>query len=261
MSTAAAAAVHVERRGRGVARVVLDRPPVNVLDLAALDELDSDLQRVAADPEVRLVVLTGAGKAFCAGLDVADHLPERVDAMLDAFRRVVGRLLSMEAPVVAAINGAALGGGCELVLACDVVLARGGVRMGVPEVKLGAIPPVAAALLPGLVGRQRALDLILTGETVTAEDAERIGLVTRALSSEPGEFEAGVEAYVGAMAALSRPVLRLAKRTTAEAGAVGGFAGLVRAEAAYRSELMPLEDAREGIEAFLEKRAPVWRDA
>lgn len=251
--------VRVDRsRDDDVVRLVLDRPPANVLDVAALRELDVALEELAENEELRLLVLSGAGRAFCAGVDVADHLPDRVETTLELFGWVVDRLLEFPAPVVAAVNGAALGGGLELALACDVVLARRGAAVGQPEIRLGVFPPAAAALLPRLVGRQRALDLILTGRTMDAAEARDAGLVQELLDEEG--FEEEVETYVARMAGLSRPVLRLAKRAvTTWTGRPVGEA-IREAERLYLDELMALEDPREGLAAFLEKREPRWRD-
>ena len=250
--------VSVERSD-GLHRVVLDRPPLNILDIQGMEALGRALDAVSDDPEAKVLLLTGQGRAFCAGVDVADHAEDRVDQMLRAFHAVVERLLSVEIPVVAAVNGPALGGGCELVLAADVVLGRAGATLGQPEIRLGLFPPAAAVLLPRLIGRQAALDLLLSGRTVEMTEARDLGLISRVL---PGDrFREEVEAYVAEMASLSRPVLRLTKRAVGEASALPLDAALERAESIYRDELMALQDPHEGLAAFLEKRAPVWRDA
>jgi cyclohexa-1,5-dienecarbonyl-CoA hydratase len=159
-------------------------------------------------------------------------------------------------PVVAAIHGPTLGGGCEVAAACDLVLAADDVRLGQPEIRLGVFPPAAAALLPRLVGRQRALDLLLTGRTVLAEEALRLGLVTRVLPRDG--FEEGVEAFVQELAARSRPVLALAKRAVVENLERPLSAALDAADHLYLTELMALRDPHEGLAAFMEKREPVW---
>lgn len=242
----------------GVLRLVLDRPPLNVLDEAALADLETALER-AAGSSAKALCLSGHGKAFCAGVAVEDHLPDRVDATLARFRRVVERLLELPMPVVAAVHGAALGGGCELVAACDVVLAREDARLGQPEIRLGVFPPAACALLPRLVGRQRALELILTGRTLDAREALEAGLVQQVL---PGEgFEGRVETFLAQLAGLSRPVLRLAKQAVVDGLERPLAEALEGAESTYLEELMTLRDPVEGLQSFLEKREPVWRDA
>jgi cyclohexa-1,5-dienecarbonyl-CoA hydratase len=241
-----------------VAHLVLDRPPLNILDLALLDALDRALAVLSDERSLKCLVVRGAGRAFCAGVDVADHTDERVGPMLRRFHAVVGRLLEFPVPVIAAVHGAALGGGAELMLAADVVLARDDVRIGFPEIRLGAFPPVAAALLPAEVGRQRALDLVLSGRIVEAAEARDLGLVATILPRE--SFEAEVDAYAARLAGASGAVLRLARRAVREASALPPREGIAAAEALYLGELMALEDAREGVRAFMEKREPAWTE-
>jgi len=246
-------------RSNGVHRIVLDLPPLNILTLEALDALGRAVTGVAEDEDVRVLLLTGRGRAFCAGVDVADHMGVRGETMLDLFHDVIEGLLSLEVPVVVALNGSALGGGCELVLCADVVLARAGTKLGLPETRLGVFPPAATALLPRLVGSQAALDLLLSGRTVEVSEARDIGLVQRVLAGDG--FEQEVDEYVGHLASLSAPVLRLTKKAVRETAATPLLEGLRRAMSIYRDELMTLRDSHEGMEAFLEKRKPVWRDA
>ena len=248
-------------RGRsgGVLRLVLDRPPVNVLHIPMLRELAAALAEVPAEEDLRVLLITGQGKTFCAGVDVDDHTEERVEEMLAAFHGVLSRILTLELPTVAAVNGAALGGGLELASACDVIVARAGAKLGQPEVRLGAFPPAAAALLPRLVGRSRALDLILTGRTFPAEEGEAMGLVARTLPAE--DFEARVDEYARGLASLSGPVLRLAKRAVVDGLDRSLGDALERAEDLYLEELVTLSDAREGLAAFQEKRPPAWSHA
>lgn len=249
--------VGLEQRD-GVARIVLDRPPLNILDIATLQELESVLGELAGDDSLAVIVLTARGRAFCAGIDVADHMGDRVGPMLDTFHSVLERLLSIEAPVVAAVNGAALGGGCELLLACDLVLARDGAKLGQPEIRLGVFPPAAAAFLPLRVGMPHALDMILTGRTLTAAEAHAIGLVSRVIPGD--DFDVAVDEFIADLASLSPPVLRIAKRAT-RLHATGPMERLEAAERMYSQDLMQLTDAHEGLTAFLEKRAPVWKGA
>lgn len=250
-----AGSVQYARTG-GIGRITLARPPLNVLDLAMFEALQTALTEAAADRRLVVLALRGDGKAFSAGADVADHTADKVERMLTLFHGAIRRLRALEVPVVALVHGAALGGGAELALACDIVLARDDLKLGFPEILLGAFPPVAAALLPGLVGRQRALDLILTGRSLGAAEALQAGLVSRVFSS--AEFETGSEAALSGLAALSPAVLRLAKRAVAVDPAF--LPALDRAEAMYLTELMRLPDAHEGIAAFLAKRPPSWQE-
>lgn len=246
-------------RAAGVARLWLDRPPLNVLHLPMLRELGAALNEEAAARESKVLLLTGAGRAFCAGVDVADHAADRVQETLPLFHSVVRQLMALEFPVVAAVNGPALGGGCELALACDIVWARQDAKIGQPEIQLGVFPPVAAALLPRLIGRARALELVLTGRAISAEEARDWGLVSRVLPADG--FAEAVEEAIGTLTALSRPALCLAKGAVQEGLELPFDAALQRAEDLYLTELMRCEDPHEGLAAFQEKRKPVWKDA
>lgn len=250
--------VRIERDG-AVVRVQLDRPPLNVLDYATIRELYDRLCELSTDRSLKTLVLTGAGRAFCAGVDVADHTPDRAPEMLASFHALLLLLLEFPAPTIALVNGAALGGGCELFLACDVTIARSDAKVGLPEIKLGAFPPFAAVVLPRLLGRQRALDLILSGRTLSGADALACGLVQHCVSADA--FEDFVRQYVNALTASSGPVLRLAKRALLDGQASQVGAALSSCETVYLNQLMQLSDAREGITAFMEKRAPVWQEA
>jgi cyclohexa-1,5-dienecarbonyl-CoA hydratase len=250
-----AATVRLERDG-AVARLVLDRPPVNVLDIATLEALAAAIEAAAADPAVKVVVLAGAGKAFCAGVDVADHTADRVERMLTVFHGVVRRLLALEVPVVGAVHGAALGGGCELALACDVVLARDDLRLGQPEIKLAVFPPAACVLLPALCHRGVAAEMLYGGEPITAAEAREEGLVRRVVP--PDQLEASADSLAQCIARHSGAALRFTKRCVRDAWVVQREL-LFRASRLYVDNLMGTDDAVAGLAGFLEKRHPVWR--
>lgn len=242
----------------GVATITLGRPPLNVLTLAMIDELDTALDVVTPDARVKALVLRASGKAFCAGVDVADHVPGRVDAMIRGFGRLFAKLRAFPVPTIAVVQGAALGGGTELAVSCDLVLAARSARFGQPEISLGVFPPIAAALFPGLIGSQQAARLVLTGELIAAEEAARIGLVTFAI--EDDEVPAHLDVLLKRWRGSSAPVLRLAKRALL-AGADHGIAeALTPIEELYLADLMATDDAVEGVRSFLEKRTPNWRD-
>ena len=260
MTTAVYAASLLVSDEAGVRRIALARPPLNVLTTAMLHQLADAVEQVALHPETKVVVVTGEGpRAFCAGVDVADHTPDRVGDMMQAFNRAVLALLRAEVPVIAALNGTALGGGFEIALACDIILARDGVSLGQPEIRLGVFPPVAAVLLPRLAGRQAALDLILTGRAIASAEARSLGLVANTYPAE--SFEAAVAAYIEVVAGYSGPVLRLAKRAVTETAERPLPDALAAADRLYLEELMALDDPHEGLAAFAEKRAPVWRNS
>jgi cyclohexa-1,5-dienecarbonyl-CoA hydratase len=248
--------VEAQRHGE-VARLTLNRPPLNILDLAALRELRAAVEAAAAEPAVRLIEIRGAGeKAFCAGMEVRDHFPERAPEMLREFHALVRALLYAPRPTLAVVRGHCLGGGMELAMACDFIVAAPGARFGQPEIKLGAFPPVAAALLPRLIGEKKALEMILTGEPISAEEAQRWGLVNRVAA---GDLEAEAEKFSQAILASSSRVGELARRAARFVSRQSFESALREAERIYLEELLPSEDAREGLEAFLAKRPPAWK--
>ncbi|MBI3030152.1 MAG: enoyl-CoA hydratase/isomerase family protein, partial [Candidatus Rokubacteria bacterium] len=165
----------------GVARLVLARPPLNILTIDMMEELNGALERVQSLLEVRALVLAAEGKAFSAGVAVEDHLGDRVKPMLEAFHRIFHLLRALPCPTVAAVQGAALGGGSELATFCDFVIASETATFGQPEIKVGVFPPIAAVHYPVRIGLARTLQLLLTGEVIGAKEAERIGLVDRAV--------------------------------------------------------------------------------
>jgi cyclohexa-1,5-dienecarbonyl-CoA hydratase len=245
------------REGR-VATLTIDRPPLNILDLETLAALDGAIAELAGDGELVAVFLRGAGgRAFSAGVAVRDHVPEKVAAMLGGLHQAIRRLRALPAITVAAVAGHCLGGGMELAMSCDLVIATEDSRFGQPEVDLGCFPPVGAALYPARLGAAGALELLATGRPIGAERAERLGLVQRLLPA--GGLDAGCRQLAAELAGKSAPVLRLIKRAVAAGRDLPFPAALAATERLYLDELAPLEDLREGVAAFLDKRPPVWR--
>lgn len=241
----------------GVATLTLDRPPLNVLTIAMMRELDAALERVGGELGLRAIVLRGQGRAFSAGVDVAEHQGETLGPLLEAFDRLILRVLESPIPTVAVVHGAALGGGCELAVACDLVLVAEDAKLGVPEIKLGVFPPAAAVLFPRLVGTHRAMELILTGEAVSGAEAARIGLANRAVPA--AELDAALGELLGRLRALSGYALGLARRAVVESAGRGPREALERLERLQLDELVPAHDPQEGLQAFLEKRPAVWQ--
>jgi cyclohexa-1,5-dienecarbonyl-CoA hydratase len=245
-------------KSNNIARLTLNKPPLNVMDIAMMEELNAALASLRGDRASKVVVIAAAGKAFSAGVDIADHTKDRVDEMIKKFHAIFHTLWSLEQPVVAAVQGAALGGGCELAIACDFIVASEKAKFGQPEIKVGVFPPIAALVLPRLIARKKAYELVLTGETIDAREAERLGLVNAVAPVE--SFDAAVSAFVGKLTALSGAVLRLAKRAVQTGLDQGADAAFAEIERLYLRDLMATEDAVEGLAAFMEKRAAVWKE-
>jgi enoyl-CoA hydratase/carnithine racemase len=195
-----------------VARVTLDRPPLNLLSPSLLAALGDTFRDLAGDPTLRVVVLAGAGRAFSAGVDVRAMRgldPPGARAFIEGLQRTIEALEAVPVPTVARLHGHVLGGALELVLAADVRLAADGCHLGMPEVAVGIPSVIHAALLPGLVGPGRAAELLLTGEPIAAPEAERWGLVHRAVDS--AALDAEVERWVARFLGLPPGALRLQK--------------------------------------------------
>ena len=248
--------VLLHRDGRA-ATLTLHRPPLNILDIPTIERLGEAVAGFAADPDLQVLVIRGAGdRGFSAGVAVQDHTPDKVGAMLDSFHGAIRRLYGLDAVTVAAVHGHCLGGGMELALSCDVVIATEDTRFGQPEIELGCYPPVAAALYPGRFGYGLTIDLLVTGRTLSCAEAERRGLVTRRVPAAGLDDE--VARFVADVTGKSAAVTRLTKKAI-RAGRDQGFtAGLTEAERIYKDELCPAADMGEGLAAFLEKRRPVW---
>ncbi len=242
----------------GIATVTMNRPPLNVLDMAMMGELNDALESLIYKREYAAIVIRATGKAFCAGVDVADHSADKVADMIRQFHGIFRKLAATNTLTIAAVQGAALGGGCELAIFCDFVLASDRAKFCQPEVQVGVFPPVAAAVLPLQIGLKKALEMVALGTTVRAEDALRSGLVNEVYPHD--EFDQGVEAFLARVKSLSRPVVRLAKQATCAQVRPMILSHLDDAEKIYLNDLMKVNDSHEGIAAFLEKRAPVWRN-
>jgi cyclohexa-1,5-dienecarbonyl-CoA hydratase len=251
--------IRFEKRD-GAAWLVLNKPPFNVLDIAMMREINAALEGLGADPGAKILVFEAAegSKAFSAGVDVSEHTSDMVQEMIEVFHRIFRLLQGLDVPTLAVVGGAALGGGCELALFCDLVIASEKASFGQPEIQVGVFPPVAAVALPGIIGPKKAIELLLTGDRLRAAEAERLGLVNKVVP--PDELAAAADELVGKLTKLSAAVLRLTKRAV-RVGSVGSFGdGLAAVEEVYLGPLMATEDAHEGLAAFMEKRAPVWKD-
>jgi cyclohexa-1,5-dienecarbonyl-CoA hydratase len=242
----------------GLATLSINKPPYNVLDIETMRELNAALDQLRHDGNARVLVLTGEGeKAFSAGVEVADHTPDKVDHMIETFHGIFHRLRALEIPVIAAINGAALGGGCELALACDMAVIASGAKIGQPEIRLGVFPPVAAVLLPRLLSPARANELLFGGASLDALEAHGLGLVNRVFPKDT--FRKDVLDFAQQFLGMSRAALIHTKRAIRAAAGHGFDGALAEAERIYLTELMKTDDAVEGLNAFIEKRKPQWK--
>jgi cyclohexa-1,5-dienecarbonyl-CoA hydratase len=239
-----------------VARLTLKNPPQNVITLAMMEELSAALAELEQRKDVSVLVISGEGKSFSAGVDVAAHTPENVGEMLQKFHAAIRALLHLRAATIAQVHGNCLGGGAELAMVCDMVYTARDAHWGFPEITLACFPPVAATGLAALVGQKRAADLILSGRQISGAEALAIGLANAAVNQE--ELTSVVEESVARLSASSPAAIAVTKKATYCWDAMHFEKGLARAEQIYLDELMKTADAQEGIRAWMEKRKARW---
>jgi cyclohexa-1,5-dienecarbonyl-CoA hydratase len=245
--------IHIEN---GIAWLTLDRPPVNVLHMPMLRQLAAALEELATNENVRVLVLRAGGKLFSAGVDVADHTTDKVGEMIPLFNQVCHSLAAFPVPTIAAVHGHALGGGCELVICCDLAVMAEEAKIGQPEIQLAMLAPIAILRLPQLTGYRATADILFSGRNLSAAEAVAMGLVNTAVPA------AGIERWTqekaAILAGMSRAALVLLKQALLKSVNDWG-ANLPAIEQIYLADLMSTADAQEGIAAFLEKRTPAWK--
>jgi len=240
-----------------VGSLTLNRPPVNVINIPMLRELIEALEVAAGESELKVLQLRAEGKLFSAGVDVLDHTADRAEEMIALVEQVCVSLAEFPVPTIAVVHGHALGGGCELVLCCDMAWMAEGATIGQPEIKLSALAPLATLLLPPAIGPRWAAQMLFTGEAVDAKTAEEIGLVNAAVP--PGDLDRTVAEVTAQLSSLSSAASRLNKKSYLVVTR-GWKSTMKEINEIYLKELMALEDAQEGLEAFMEKREPVWQN-
>jgi len=242
----------------GVGEILVDRAPLNILDQQTLTELHKALLQVKADSGVNIILLRTAGdRFFSVGVDVEQHLPEHAPKTLEAFNKVFEALINVDKPVIAVVQGSALGGGCELAFACDLVIAVDSAKFGQPEIQVGAVPTVAAAAMHHLIGQKRTFELLYTGDSISAEKAERIGLINHAVPAD--QLEKAVSEFVTKLKEHSPIMLRYVRRAVYESMHLDFMQAVEKSTEIYLDSLRNTKDASEGLNAFLEKRKPNWK--
>ena len=249
-------AIQLERQG-AVSSIVLNKPPLNIIDFTMIQEIRSALKQAEDDPGIRVLVFRGAGeKGFSAGVSVQDHTPDRVAEVIPAFDDIFRLLSRTEKVTVAAVHGFCLGGGLELALMCDLVVATENAQFGQPEIKLGQMAPIGLILLPYLVGYRKAAELLFTGASIGAREAQSLGLVNRVVA--PERLSETVEGLLKELNAQSGAILGLTKRALRRISPLDFEKALQQTEEFFFDTVIKTKDAKEGIFAFLEKRPPQW---
>ena len=241
-----------------LARLTLNRPEHNLLNEAMLRELAAGIEIAGEDDEVKLIMIDSALKVFSGGIDIGEYTGPRVFQMLDAFQRVFTAMMDSGKPVMVVINGPAIGGGSELAAFGDLVIATPRARFAQPEIRIGVFPPLAATILPHIVGVRQAMELVLTGEAITAERARDLGLISRLVPED--DLEKTVQGMIGVITSQSGAVLRMAKKSILSSMGLSMRDGLRASMDVFLNELYKLEDSQEGLRALVEKRKPKWKN-
>jgi cyclohexa-1,5-dienecarbonyl-CoA hydratase len=249
---------HVQLDNReGIVRITLNRPPANVLSIDMMQEIAVALESLEYQRDVKLLVLQAAGKYFSAGFELNDHLGDRAYMMLEHYRRIFEALARVDKPTLAVVAGPALGAGCLLAASCDIVLAGEGAKFAHPEIRGGVFNAMAAVMLPRIVGRKRAFEMLMLGTTLSAAEGERAGLVTRTVAADALEAEAA--AIVKRFEESSAPIVQMARRAIVGGQDLSIEDAVTHAEDVYLNQLMSTEDVEEGLRAVAEKRKPEWK--
>jgi len=243
----------------GVAKITINRPPLNVLNTETISEITSALKTAQSDKNISAIVITGSGdRAFSVGVDIKDHLPDKIDATLEGFHRMFHVMTDVNKPIVAVVNGMAYGGGCEVVLASDIVIASDKALFGQQEISVGAIPTVASVLMPKLIGRKKAFELIFTGDIISAQEAKEIGLVNKVVPQK--KLTEATDELIKKLKEKSPIVLKIVRKAVYQGLDREFKEALDSVTDIYLNELIKTEDAVEGLKAFLEKRKPQWKN-
>jgi cyclohexa-1,5-dienecarbonyl-CoA hydratase len=245
-------------KAEGVARITFDRPKHNVLDIQMMNELNTELEALAGDDQLKCLVINGAGNSFCAGVEVSDHRPEMAPKMIETFNRIFELIDRLEVPVIAAVHGVCLGGGMEVAIACDIIVAAQSAHFGQPEIKLAFLPPYAAVRLPDLVGPAKAIEICTTGKRYSAEEARQMGMVGYVVADE--QLSETTDNLVKEIQYNSPLIIRLNKRAVKKHLGMPLPTAVESVSDLFLNTLMKTEDVLEGIQSFEEKRRPVWKN-
>jgi cyclohexa-1,5-dienecarbonyl-CoA hydratase len=244
-----------------VARLTLNRPKQNIMNIDMLREMARAIEGLASREDVRLILLDSAPECegfFSLGVGAEGYTSQMVFQMMDAFHNVFRAMMEISKPVLAVVEGVASGAGAELAAFCDLVIATENAQFRQPEIKLGVFPPLGAVVYPRVIGPRRAMELLLTGESVDAFQALQMGLVNRVVPRE--KLQETVDTLVKRISDQSGPVLQLLKRVIFEGTWRPFDEALKRAQDIYLNQLFMLADSQEGLRALIEKRKPVWKN-
>jgi len=242
----------------GLGKIILNRPQLNILNIAMMEEINNALESFQGNRDLKVLLFGAEGKCFSAGVDVGEHMGDLAPKMIEVFHRMFRLMDKLGAVTVASVLSSCLGGGCELAIFCDLVIAADNAKLGQPEIQVGVFPPIAAQIMPRIIGRKAAMELILSGRIITAQEALQLGLVNKVVPKE--ELETETQQFIKPYLKLSAEVLRITKKAVVKGLMDDMEPSLKVIEDIYLNELMKTQDANEGLKAFLEKRKPVWKN-
>lgn len=243
---------------QGMFQMHLNRPPMNVFNFEMVEEMNQAISGILYRTDLKLVVFSASGKNFCGGFSPEDFSDYRSYQLIESFDRLFQHLQMLNIPVLSVVQGMALGAGFELVIFSDLAIAAESSKFGFPEIRIGLIPAVACNILQRSIPPKRAAELIFTGDVIGAKDAEKYGLINLAVPDEKLQEQAG--AMIGKVLQYSAPILQCAKRAMTESQGKPLDEALRAVEGIYLNQLLNLDDSKEGISAFSEKRKPVWKN-
>jgi len=241
-----------------VARITLNRPKFNMMNIDMMNEMSDQIEALRDDTDLKCLAFYAEGKHFCTGVEVGDHKPENVEQMIATFNRLVELVDQLEVPTLAVVQGFCLGGGMELAIACDVIVAAKAAKFGQPEIKVGFFPPYAAVRLPHLIGPAKAIEICTTGKFYTAEEAQLMGMVNYAVADD--QLSGTSEQIIKDIQSNSPLIIRLNKRAVKKHLGLDFKTALEGASDLFLNTLMKTEDTLEGIASYEEKRQPLWKN-
>jgi len=242
----------------GVAKITFNRPPLNILNIEMMKEINNKIADLQFNTEIKLIVFNAVGKAFSAGVSVEDHTEDKAAQMIDEFHKVFRLLNAINIPTLAVVQGYALGGACELVAFCDLAIAAESSKFGQPEIKVGVFPPIAAIIFPYIMGMKKTMELLLKGDIISAKEALNLNLINKVVPDDKLEEEANK--MIKAVTSNSSVIIQFTKQAVYKTRLMEFNEALRVAENIYLVDMMQTEDAKEGINAFLQKRNPQWKN-
>lgn len=241
-----------------IAQITLNHAPYNLLTVPMMTELAEAIESLNGRNDIKCILLTSSQSVFSLGISREDSKPDRVFQTLDAFTRVFHAILEISKPMIVVVNGQAVGAGSELVAFGDMIVASPNAKFAQPEVKLGVFPPFASIMLPALIGPKKTYELILTGQSLSADEACKLGLVNKVVPES--ELQDAVREVLSRIIEFSGPVLEMTKKVIQSSLGLPLQQAIKTSHDIYLNQLMSLEDAQEGVRALIENRKPVWKN-